>query len=214
MGKNQDKQREMSDSLQHIAIVQGFLEGKSQAQIARDLGVSKQMIQTALEKANQEISFQMLELSETLHLRNLARLERLIQAVWPYALGTEEEGVQLPPDRHMVKLVLDIIKQEQDWYHLVQEQRANERNREIDSDMVVAIERTFTSSNPLYMEARDGMEDDLLGFADIPIDEIYKQQSLMDFDAPPIDDHIGKLEAGLRDFLKEAEETLDDDEEA
>lgn len=193
-----------------------YLAGKSQSEIAEATGVSVPQVSNLLKEIYSEVGFEMRDLAENIHTKNLARLEKLIAACWPWAVGKiVEDGTELPPDLRFVSQVANLIKMQQQWVEVVIAAYQRMAAAESHDDDIKVAERTFTSSNPLYDIALDEMQNEWIGeFTELSTEVLYEdreEQVTGDARMEKLEKSIEKLakESGI-DFLME--DQIDEEE--
>ncbi|APU89049.1 hypothetical protein Rctr85_021 [Virus Rctr85] len=197
-----------------LRIVEAALIGKQPATIAREVGKSRQHVLDVLDEALADVSFILLERVERLHMINLLRMERLIEAAMPYAIGAvplPDGNGNYPPDREWNKAAAGLIKLEMDW-----EDRLYERRAKRPEDNPDRIAQTIMAHDDMYSLAQVNMEADWLDqFADmdaqdllptdIPDEEV--QQLVPSRDLERLEKKVNKLLAARGD--EEGEENDD-----
>lgn len=188
------------------------LSGTQPAEIARQVDVDRTYVGRVLSEALSDTSEVLLEVADRLAKINLMRMERLIQATMPMALGEQKmagSDETYPVDLNAVKVVASLIKQEMDWDKQLKEARA--RNPEMRGD---ELTNTIVSHDSLYSVAQLNMENEWLGgYADMGVDDLLPA-SVSDDDINLVkpDKHIRELEQKVDKLLGEKDEDDDSDD--
>jgi hypothetical protein len=166
-------------------------QGLTLHQIATLLKLDRRRVSEAIQTWMAEVHTELLDKVETLHTVELQRLDYMYSKVAPYAfprIDPEFPEVEIPPDRGMLQLLLNIIKEKREWIKQLQE--AERKARERGTISFDSFEITMHGHNPLYERARVEIASEAeakssaepSAAADMPVTDLYtssKAQSLL-----------------------------------
>jgi hypothetical protein len=194
---------EVVDDIQAVGLQAEILKlalmGMQPTAIAERVGCSVRTVTTELDDGLVAIRELLLERAERLAAISAARLELLIQAGMPYAVGgVSDTGIVTVPDRDWSKVVAGHIKLEFDMF---KELLAIKAKSPDDGDTLIT---TITSHDTHYEIAQINMEADWLGdYADMTAaDLIPAEISGASETALPLDKKIQKAQKQVDELLK------------
>lgn len=203
---------QLEETVEKTQMVMLALQGRQPMQIAKELGVSRKTVTMVLSEALADVSEMMLEQVERLQLINLLRMERLLDAVMPHALGGQPDlsldpdgtlGILTPPDRAFVGEARQIIKLEQDWLDQLYTMRAKNPSND-----PKRLEQTMLAHDELYDLAQENMEQEWMDeYVDMTAQDLLPGGNITDADIDRIQvpKALRKVEKAVDKLLEQAE---------
>lgn len=197
-------------------VIQFALQGQQPSKIAKALGISRSSVSNMLDEVLADSSEHLMASAERLFLLNLLRLERLQEAISPFAFGEytppAKEGEPAPekwlPDRNMGALMKDIVKLELDAVLRLYELRAK-----LPEEGSQRIVRTLVAHDDMYDIAQVNMEADWLDtYADMDADDLLPDAKPQEIDEIAVLDTVKTVEKRV-DKLQQTFKTEQEEED-
>ena len=194
-------------------VVALAIQGLQPKQIGDQLGLTRATVSKHMSAALARTSEELIYKADVLVTTNFLRMEALMEAVAPWALGHtfinhEGEEQELPPDRHYGKLYLDVIKAENELHRRLVE--AKSKNRDGDQFNIEHMELTLVAGGEMYTEAQETMSEDYLTeYLDMDADDLIVGQ-LVAPDPDELEEKLTQLDSAMKTLIPEGEEDEDD----
>ena len=211
--------KELQEQLQDskvAKVLQFSLSGMSQRAIAKETGYSLSDVRDIINNAQTAITQEMLDVSENIQIKNMARLEYLLSRIWPFATGEKfDSGL---PEQRMVDSAMKIIKMQLEWSKEVENKKASMAKQGELQEQLEIVQSTFTASDDLFTIAQVNKSVEDAEFTDVkdnPYNSLYesKIEELENASSTPQDakDIEKSMSKSFDELLNEYKKDMDSD---